>query len=326
MARMATSSIHIDADPEAVFDVLADPRTFAHWVVGAREIRGADPAWPAVGTHFDHAVGAGPLRVEDSTEVEEVRRPELLQLRARARPVGTARVRIELEPEGGGTRVTLREHGADPLTAILFMPLTHLLVRARNARSLERLKRLAEGTEPRPAGEVPSRDQARAGEGETVTAPQGGSRRGGLAAIGYGLLAGAAGSVAMSVSTNAEMWARGRPPSRAPAHALERLLGRRAVRRIGEVRLVTAAHVATGLGLGGVRGLLTGAGVGDPAARPAFLALTLTPDVAAMPALGAAPAPWRWRAADWGVTLLHHGVYAAATEAAFAALRRRGGR
>ena len=258
MARMATSSIHIDADPEAVFDVLADPRTFAHWVVGAREIRGADPAWPAVGTHFDHAVGAGPLRVEDSTEVEEVRRPELLQLRARARPVGTARVRIELEPEGGGTRVTLREHGADPLTAILFMPLTHLLVRARNARSLERLKRLAEGTEPRPAGEVPSRDQARAGEGETVTAPQGGSRRGGLAAIGYGLLA--------------------------------------------------------------------GAGVGDPAARPAFLALTLTPDVAAMPALGAAPAPWRWRAADWGVTLLHHGVYAAATEAAFAALRRRGGR
>jgi uncharacterized protein YndB with AHSA1/START domain len=29
--------------PEAVWDVLADPFQYAHWVVGSKEIRAADP-------------------------------------------------------------------------------------------------------------------------------------------------------------------------------------------------------------------------------------------------------------------------------------------
>jgi hypothetical protein len=37
------------------------------------------------------------------------------------------------------------EDAADPLTAFVFNPLTHLLVRGRNEKSLERLAELAEG-------------------------------------------------------------------------------------------------------------------------------------------------------------------------------------
>jgi hypothetical protein len=40
--------------------------------------------------------------------------------------------------------VTLREDPGDPVTAFIFNPLTHLLVRGRNTESLERLKKLAE--------------------------------------------------------------------------------------------------------------------------------------------------------------------------------------
>jgi len=68
---MAHNEIHVDARPEAVFAVLADPRSFARWVVGSRKIRSADPAWPATGTTFDHAVGVGPLTLADSTTVRQ---------------------------------------------------------------------------------------------------------------------------------------------------------------------------------------------------------------------------------------------------------------
>jgi hypothetical protein len=52
----------------------------------------------------------------------------------------------------------------------------------------------------------------------------------------------------------------------------------------------------------------------------ALFGLALIPDVVVVPALGAADAPWRWSASDWVVTVLHHGVYAAATNATYALL------
>ena len=65
-------------------------------------------------------------------------------MRARARPLGTAKVRLELEPEDAGTRVRMYEDAGDLLTSLLFNPLTHLLVRGRNEESLCRLAELAE--------------------------------------------------------------------------------------------------------------------------------------------------------------------------------------
>jgi len=135
----------IEASPEKVFEVLADARNYAYWVVGSKEIREVDADWPSVGSRFHHTVGFGPFKVKDHSEVEEVEAPGLLKLKVKARPFGTGRVTMEMiEIAKGRTHVTMTEDAGDALTAILFNPLTHLLVRGRNVESLKRLAELAE--------------------------------------------------------------------------------------------------------------------------------------------------------------------------------------
>lgn len=158
---MARNDILIDATPQEVFAVLADGRSYGFWVVGSKQIRDVDRDFPAPGSRFHHTVGFGPLKVDDHTCVLESSPPRRLRLRAKARPMGTALVTLDLTPEGHGqTRVVLTEDAADRLTALLFHPLTHLLVRGRNAESLQRLKELAEGRGP-------SMEQAAAGAPES---------------------------------------------------------------------------------------------------------------------------------------------------------------
>jgi uncharacterized protein YndB with AHSA1/START domain len=140
---MARNERLIPSSPERVFSVLADAGAYAEWVVGSDTIRDADPDWPAVGSRFHHRVGLGPLKVDDHTEVVAMEPGRRLELHAKARPLGTAKVALDLERRGGGTLVTMVEDPGDVVTRLLFNPLTHLLVRRRNAESLRRLERLA---------------------------------------------------------------------------------------------------------------------------------------------------------------------------------------
>ncbi|HSD79761.1 MAG TPA: SRPBCC family protein [Solirubrobacteraceae bacterium] len=151
---MARTTISVDAPPERVWAVLADPACYAEWVVGSRDVRDADHGFPAAGTRFHHTVGWGPLQLRDHTLVLDAAPPHRLVLRAKSRPLGTATVVVEVLGDGRrGSRVTLIENAGDALTSLVFNPLTHLLVRGRNAESLRRLKRLAErAPRPRPAG------------------------------------------------------------------------------------------------------------------------------------------------------------------------------
>src|SRR3954463_13543857 len=102
---MARNCIELDADPEQVWKVLSDGETYADWVVGAQHIRDVDPSWPAPGARLHHPVGAGPLQVNDHTEVRTVERFRRLVLRARVRPVGEAEIELTVEPTAGGSRV-----------------------------------------------------------------------------------------------------------------------------------------------------------------------------------------------------------------------------
>ncbi|MDQ3587894.1 MAG: SRPBCC family protein [Actinomycetota bacterium] len=140
---MSVSETYIAASPEKVFDVLSDPGSYGDWVVGSKDIRDADPSWPAPGTRFGHSVGFGPFTLADHTECRRSERPNMIELRAKARPLGTSIVRLDLQPEGRGTRVRMREDAGDALTAFVFNPITHLLVRGRNDESLRRLARLS---------------------------------------------------------------------------------------------------------------------------------------------------------------------------------------
>ena len=129
--------------PTAVWDALADSRGYGYWVVGSKVIRDADPEWPAPGARFHHTIGVGPLTLSDHTESLEADPPRRLQIRAKARPVGTARVTFELEPRDGGTLVRMIER-PDGLSGVLALnPLLHLFTKARNSESLMRLEELA---------------------------------------------------------------------------------------------------------------------------------------------------------------------------------------
>jgi uncharacterized protein YndB with AHSA1/START domain len=142
---MAQNEAFINASPARIFAVLGNPDCYPEWVVGARKIRSADRDFPAVGSRFHHQVGVPPLVLNDHTEVLEREPPSRLVLRAKTRPFGTARVELRLVAEGAGTRVTMTEGAGDLPSRLVFNPLSDPLVHARNDRSLQRLRRLAEG-------------------------------------------------------------------------------------------------------------------------------------------------------------------------------------
>jgi NAD(P)-dependent dehydrogenase (short-subunit alcohol dehydrogenase family)/uncharacterized protein YndB with AHSA1/START domain len=143
---MSRNRVRIGAAPEDVFAVLSDPYRFPDWVVGAAGVRDSDPDFPAVGSRFHHRVGLWPLNVKDHTEVLEVEPPHRLVLKAKARPLGTATIAIDLRAVAGGTELTLEEHPGDRFSSLVASnPLVDTGLRLRNAEALARLKRLVEG-------------------------------------------------------------------------------------------------------------------------------------------------------------------------------------
>lgn len=140
---MASNEIEVAAPPEAVWAVLADPYAYRSWVGGAKRIRGADDGFPAAGTRLYHTVGFGPVRLSDSTRVLEADEPRLLRLEARLGPLGTALVELRLEENGEGTRIRMYETAGRGANRIL-QPAGDLLLRGRNAWSLEQLRDLVE--------------------------------------------------------------------------------------------------------------------------------------------------------------------------------------
>ena len=141
MARTAT---HVAATPERVWAVLADPPAYERWIVGCRDVRRWDPHWPAPGSAFHHTFLLGPLPIKDTTSVLEAEPERKLVLRARARPVGVARVTIVLTAERDGTRVEIAEWPVEGPPAALHNPLQDWLINRRNDESLRRLRTLAE--------------------------------------------------------------------------------------------------------------------------------------------------------------------------------------
>jgi uncharacterized protein YndB with AHSA1/START domain len=140
---VATNERFMPVPPEAVWDALADPGGYGYWVVGSKEIRDADPSWPAPGSKFHHTIGFGPFEVSDHTVALASERPGLIRLRAKGRPLGTAQVTLEMNELDGGTLVRMTEN-PDGLSSVLaFNPLIQLLTIGRNAESLMRLEELA---------------------------------------------------------------------------------------------------------------------------------------------------------------------------------------
>ena len=125
------------------------------------------------------------------------------------------------------------------------------------------------------------------------------------AAVGKGLFAGAAGTVAMTVSSTIEMKLRGRPPSSAPARAAAKLLGVEPVDERAEARFSNIVHWGYGTAWGGVRGLL---------------AAVWGAEQVMLPALDVAPPLTEWGAEEVAIDAFHHLVYVGATGVAYSLL------
>jgi NAD(P)-dependent dehydrogenase (short-subunit alcohol dehydrogenase family)/uncharacterized protein YndB with AHSA1/START domain len=157
---VARNRIQVKAPRPAVFAILADPERYPEWVLGAGEVRESDEGFPQPGTRFHHTVKLGLLQVRDHTEVIELEEPRRIVLRAKARPLGTAIVEIELEEHGEGTEVVISERPAGRFSRLLAgNPLAELGLRLRNAEGLSRLKRIAEGAPSPPPPSPDLRDR-----------------------------------------------------------------------------------------------------------------------------------------------------------------------
>jgi uncharacterized protein YndB with AHSA1/START domain len=149
---VAQNECFINAVPERVFSVLADPHSYDQWVVGAQEIRHADASWPREGSRLYHSIGIGPVKLKDNTKVVDSSPPSYLHLEARARPFGIAHVEFHVTASDGGSHVRLREYVVSPHFLAALNPLLAPLVRRRNAATLSRLTDVVTGSPLAAAG------------------------------------------------------------------------------------------------------------------------------------------------------------------------------
>ena len=137
-------------------------------------------------------------------------------------------------------------------------------------------------------------------------------------ALGKGLLAGFAGTAAMTVSSTLEARLRGRPASSAPARATAKVLGiaefedDRAKGRFSDL-----SHWGYGTGWGIARGLLAAAGLAPRAATVAHGAAVWGSAQVTLPALEVAPPLVFWPKEEIAIDLFHHAVYTVATGVAY---------
>lgn len=141
---MSTTTRTMTCTPDEVFAALSDGWSYASWVVGAARIRDVEADWPAQGSRIHHSVGAWPLLISDTTEVEAVTAPTFLQLRVRAWPSGEGRVTLHVRPLGAGCEVTMEEQAVAGPATLVPQPVQDLLLQPRNVEALRRLAFLAE--------------------------------------------------------------------------------------------------------------------------------------------------------------------------------------
>jgi hypothetical protein len=136
--------------------------------------------------------------------------------------------------------------------------------------------------------------------------------------IGKGLVAGFAGTAAMTASSTLEARLRRRQASSAPARATAKVLGLKEFDGdVAKARFNDLSHWGYGTGWGVVRGLLAAAGLSPRAATAAHGAAIYGAAQVTLPALEIVPPVIFWPKEEIAIDAFHHAVYATATGLAY---------
>jgi hypothetical protein len=141
--------------------------------------------------------------------------------------------------------------------------------------------------------------------------------------IGKGVLAGLAGTAAMTVSSTVEAKVRRRAFSTAPADAAAKVLGISGFRdEAAHSRFSNLVHWGYGTGWGVTRGLLRATGMSPGRATATHLAALWGSEQVMLPALAVAPPVTMWGREEVAIDGFHHAVYALSTGLAYELLGR----
>ncbi|WP_222266088.1 hypothetical protein [Modestobacter marinus] len=144
-----------------------------------------------------------------------------------------------------------------------------------------------------------------------------------------GLIAGAAGTTALSAATYLDMAWRGRPPSTLPAETADALAeaagrpvtGRGDTREARRTGLGALSGIGSGLGVGLLASVARSAGVRFPAPVGAVVTGAASMAAADLPAAALSVGdPRRWTAAEWAGDAAPHLAYGAAVQAVISSL------
>ena len=142
-------------------------------------------------------------------------------------------------------------------------------------------------------------------------------------AVGKGVVAGLAGTAAMTVSSTIEAKARRRAFSTAPADAAAKVLGiQEFASDSARSRFSNLVHWGYGTGWGVTRGLLRAAGLSPARATATHLAAVWGSEQVMLPALQVAPPVTMWGREEVAIDGFHHAVYALSTGIAYELLER----
>ncbi len=141
-----------------------------------------------------------------------------------------------------------------------------------------------------------------------------GSNGGLLRSLARGMVAGAVGTVALTVAEQLDMKITGRKSSDVPGQVGAHLLpGKDPDSSVDVADLNTPVHWVHGISMGALRGVLDAAGLRGPAATAAHFALFWGGDAALYKTLGIAEAPWKWSGSELASDMFGKGVYAVVT-------------
>jgi hypothetical protein len=137
-------------------------------------------------------------------------------------------------------------------------------------------------------------------------------------AIGKGVVAGLAGTAAMTVSSTLEAKLRGRAFSDAPARATAKVLGIKEFEDArAKSRFSDLSHWGYGTTWGVARAIMREFGLGPRLATPAHFAAIWGSALVTLPALDIAPPVVFWKKEEIAIDVFHHLVYAAAAGIAY---------